>query len=171
MGRVLPSWTWCALTRGCGALLLLTAAVGCGAGTGTVKGQVTYQDKPVPGGLIMFVPTDSKHNSVTAEIDENGNYELTAPVGEVRISVDNQNLKPPEPSGPPSLPPDLLKKIGKVPHAPKKGEAPPEAPAEAGGTKPRGKYREIPSKYYQIETSKLTYTVTSGPQKKDIELK
>jgi hypothetical protein len=140
--------------------------VGCGSGTGTVKGQVTYQEKPVSGGLITFVPTDSKHNSVTAEIDENGNYQLTAPAGEVRISVDNRSLKPEAPAGPPSFPPELVKKFGKAPPTPKK-----EEPAEAGNKKSSGRYRDIPDKYYRTDTSGLTYTVTSGTQTKNFELK
>jgi hypothetical protein len=39
------------------------------------------------------------------------------------------------------------------------------------GEKLPGEYREIPSLYYRVETSKLTYTVTPGAQKKDIALK
>jgi hypothetical protein len=143
--------------------------VGCGTGTGTVKGQVKFQDKPLPGGTIMFAPTDPKHNSVSAEIDENGNYELKdVPVGEYRVSVDNRSLQPPPPVGPPTelAKTELAKKFGKIAPTPKK-----EQPAEAGDKKSPGRYRDIPEKYYRTDTSKLTYTVTSGTQTKDFELK
>ena len=172
MGRTIPRWTGCALTRGCGVMLLLTAVAGCGSGTGTVKGQVTFQGKPLSGGTIMFAPVDSKHNSVSREIDENGNFEVpNVPVGEARVSVDNQSLKPAPPVGSGGGPPELLKKLGKGNPAPKKAEPPPDAAEKDGSKKARGTYKEIPSKYYRTDTSGLTYTVTSGTQTKNFELK
>src|SRR5207253_1129472 len=54
-----PWW----LVQSC-CLLLLPVLAGCGVRTGTVSGSVTYKDKPVPGGLVMFVPVDGGRNSV-----------------------------------------------------------------------------------------------------------
>ena len=158
---------WCDLARRGGPLLLLAALVGCGSGTGTVSGRVLVgkAKEPLPGGLVTFAPVDSKHNVVTAEIDEQGHYEATVPAGEVRISVDNRSLMPPAASPPPSLPPELLK-LKKLPPPTKV-----EAPAPAGGVKASGRYRKIPEKYYRTDQSGLTFTVTGGAQKHDIELK
>lgn len=81
-------------------------------------------------------------------IDETGKYTINAPTGEVMISVDNRSL-------------------GQSREAASKGAGRPDAPPP---TKLKGKYVEIPSKYYIPDTSGLTYTVTNGPQTHDILL-
>jgi hypothetical protein len=151
-----------------GALFLLTVLAGCNStpAPGVVSGQVLYQKKPVPGGIVMFVPTERGSKAVTAIIDESGRYELTAPVGEFKISVDNSELKPRE--APRSAPLALPKGIN-LPAVPKQAAA--KQPAPDSAQKPAGKYVEIPEKYYQVERSDLRYTVTSGPQTHNIELK
>jgi hypothetical protein len=146
-----------------GPLLLLAVGVGCGSGEGTVSGRVLYQNTPVPGGLVTFTPVDARHPPATAVIDEHGRYQLTVAAGEVQISVDNRELKPlsPRDKKPPVLPPGVqLPPPGKV-------EVPPPQAAE----KPPGKYREIPEKYLRADLSGLSYTVTSGTQSYDVELK
>jgi hypothetical protein len=153
----------CAFARFGGMLVLLTALVGCGdSGTGTVSGRVLVgkAKEPLPGGNITFAPVDAKHRPITTDIDENGNYTVTVPVGEARISVDNRHLMPSSADAPPGLPPDMLRML-KVKGPPPKG---PEAPAQTG------KYRKIPDRYSRTEQSKLKYTVTSGSQKHDVEL-
>jgi hypothetical protein len=147
-------------------LLLLPVATGCGESKGTVSGRVLYKDKPVPGGFVMFEPTQAGHKPVTTELDAEGHYQVTVAAGEVRISVDNRELAPlPPPPPPPVLPPALPGAIppgAKLdqPHGPDKSAAKPHA----------GRYVEIPPKYYQTDTSELKYTVKSGSQTHDIKL-
>jgi hypothetical protein len=154
----------CAFARFGGMLLVLAALVGCGGGgTGTVSGRVLVgkAKKPLPGGSITFAPVAAGQRPVTGDIDENGDYTVTVPVGETRISVDNRHLMPAPANPPPSLPPDLLRQL--------KVKAPPPKAAEApAGT---GKYRKIPERYYRTDLSELKYTVTDGSQKHDVELK
>ena len=150
--------------------LLLPFLVGCAAGKSKVSGRVLYNGKPLPGGSVFFRPADPKQNAVTAELDEQGNYEVTLPVGEVQVAVDNRALqpRPAGPSGvPPGLPPEVLAELSKG----KKPTPPPEASNPNAPTKPSGKYVAIPENYYTVEKSGLKFTVESGEQKHDIELK
>jgi hypothetical protein len=81
----------------CGLSLLfcvLLLTTGCGGSKRSVEhvnvtGKVTYNGKPVTGGQIMFVSKDGFAS--TGRIDENGNYTINAPLGEVKITVDNSS--------------------------------------------------------------------------------
>lgn len=63
----------------CAALL-----TGCGGSgeelpdTAPVRGKVTYNGKPLPGGTVMFHPQqEGQGNPATGDIQEDGTYELT----------------------------------------------------------------------------------------------
>jgi hypothetical protein len=144
--------------------LLIASAAGCGASQGHVSGQVKYKDKPVPGGLVTFVPSDTTKRPVVTEIDENGHYKLYVPVGDAKIAVENLTLKQVElPAG--GIPPPAGIKI---PAAEKPaGEA---KPSPSALKKPPGSYVPIPEKYYDSRNSGLSYVVVSGSQTHDIEL-
>ncbi len=151
-----------------GLLLTVCVLTGCGSGRVKVSGQVLYQGKPLPGGRLTFQTSDPKLNTVAAEIDEQGNYEATLPVGQVKVAVDNRELQPPPPpdTSLSDLPAGVMQKMSNV----KKGEV------SASATSPtqdklRGKYVPIPEKYYTIEDSGLEFTVESGTTKHDIDLK
>jgi len=156
---------WSASIAQLGVLLLLLLPVmsGCGPGQGKVTGRVTLGGTPVPGGSLLFRPANPKFNAVSAEINEQGNYEAVLPAGEVQVSVDNQALKPRERiTG--IIPPTVRSRLP---------AAPPPAPAVENPnapTTPHGRYVEIPKKYYQIETSGLKFTVQGGDQTQPIEL-
>src|SRR5262245_58048810 len=135
------------------AAALALAAAGCGAGQGEISGRVLYDGAPLPGGRLTFRPADPAHNSVSVEIDEQGNYRAVLPAGEVQVSVDNRELEPPPPSGGPVLPPGLSPEVKKALSA---GQP---APAAGGGKKASARYVPIPERYYQMETSKLQFTV------------
>src|SRR5260370_1315116 len=89
-----------AATLACRAHLLLCLLVltaGCSGGTGSVEraevtGKVLFKGQPLPGGRVTFVTVQGgfAHGGT---IDERGNYTLSAPVGEVRIAVDNRAQK------------------------------------------------------------------------------
>jgi hypothetical protein len=140
---------WCLL--GC-----LVLAAGCSpkrsAEHTDVSGRVLFGGKPLPGGRVTFVTVEEAFASV-GRIDDQGNYKIQAPVGEVMISVDNRMLR--------------QNPVGNL-AGPRKGAGRPDQPDPDPVT---GTYEEIPDKYYVPDTSGLKYTVKPGPQTHDIELK
>jgi hypothetical protein len=154
------------------SLLFLPVVVGCGPGQGKLTGHVSFNGAPLPGGVLFFRPADTKENSISAAVDEQGNYSTVLPAGEVQISIDNRELRPRDPAShgiPRNLPPKVQQALEKaLKETPKK-------PAEAAvNPRPRptmpGKYVEIPRRYYDITTSSLQFTVQRGDQTHDIEL-
>ena len=119
-----------------------------------VTGRVLYEGNPLPGGVVNFVTIKGAFAN-TGIIDENGNYQIKSPVGEVQIGVSNKMLER---------------------EAPKpKEDAVKSARQEKGGGGGRaplvkGRFVNIPPKYYDAATSGLKYTVKLGAQTHDIEL-
>lgn len=70
------------------ASALCLSTVGCGSGSSAVKvgGLVTFQDKPVEVGEIIFIPADSNLPSVASTIDQ-GRYECEVPKGDSQVTV------------------------------------------------------------------------------------
>jgi hypothetical protein len=130
-------------------------ATGCAnKGTGApqetvVTGKVYYKGKPLPGGRLTFVAGEGGSFSSSAVIGEDGSYTMKAPVGPVSIAVDNTMLRP---SFTDKKRPQLK---------------PPGAPEP---TKMKGRYVDIPRKYFSTELSGLKYIVTQGEQTHDIKL-
>jgi hypothetical protein len=138
---------------------------------------VKLNGEPLRGGQVLFRPADGRYPPVSATIDENGNYSVKLPPGEALIVVDNRGLTgedrgavPTEaPSGkgvgaPPGVavgPPSDFIKSKMEQH-----QAPAAKKREKAGT-----YVEIPESYASFETSGLRYTVASGGQTHDIELR
>lgn len=123
--------------------------------------------KPLPGGWVMFRPTDATENSVSAELDEQGQFTVVLPAGDVVVSVDNRELKPREALRgpmPATLPPEIRAKLtGGLP-------APPSAAAPPPVIGPSGRYVPIPERYYNGETADLKFTVKAGDQTHDLAL-
>lgn len=70
-------------------LILFLVVLGCGRSgpeTYPVTGTVSYQGKPLPLGIVMFVPKQGP-SSKPAAIDEQGHYRLDATAGEHRVAV------------------------------------------------------------------------------------
>jgi hypothetical protein len=139
----------------CGlSLSWLALLAGCGHNSRSVEhadvsGQVLFQGKPLPGGKVTFVAVNGGFAS-SGTIDDNGHYQIRAPVGKVQIGVTNRMLQANR--GPIKGPPLLAK-------------------TEAKERQPlKGRYVQIPSQYEDPSTSGLTYTVKPGPQTHDIEL-
>jgi hypothetical protein len=76
--------------------VLAYATTGCGPGTAKISGKVTYKGQPVTGGTLTIAPLKGKSNPVTVELKENGEFEVLAPTGEARITIDNRALKNPD---------------------------------------------------------------------------
>ena len=154
------------LVCGCLSLGLLIGTTACGKSLhGTqheeVSGQVLFKGKPLPGGRVTFAAIKDGFAS-SAPIDENGNYQVNAPIGEVLISVDNRMFQPRGGAGK-----GKRSAQTKGPdHHPKRPDA---QEVEAEPSKGR-RYVPIPGHYANCDTSGLTYTVKPGAQTYDIEL-
>jgi hypothetical protein len=165
--------------------LLLVGVVGCGgAKKGKVEGKVTYDGKRVTFGKVNFIPK-GKGTAVTAEIDSEGHYSVDkVPVGEVTITVETGKLE--------AKMRELTQQIaqmGSVGQIPKdatsrmkKDQKAPEI--DTGGDERTNRLKdlkeqlekikkgvEVPEAYSKAETSGVTYTVETGDQTHDIELK
>jgi hypothetical protein len=130
-------------------LLLLPLATSCGGqAKGTVSGKVTYQGKPLPSGIVTFVPETGAPQY--ADIQKDGTYNMTsAPLGSVKIGVQVKSGQ------------EVLASGG-MPRNPKDYGKLRSAMSESGN---------FPPKYSDPNQSELTYTVTKGTQQHDIELK
>jgi hypothetical protein len=144
---------------------LLAWAGGCGPSSprsaehAEVSGKVLIDNKPLPGGEISFVTVKGGFAS-SGKIDENGNYQVKAPVGEVTITVNNgmlQNQQPRRGKGP-----------GGGGAAPKELPHTKQAAPDVQPTK--GHWVSIPSRYSNADSSDLKYTVKEGPQTYDVKL-
>src|SRR2546423_13180231 len=85
---------WLIVGRYCPAALLALVLAGCMSRSGTVSGQVLHENKPLPGGIVTFLPDVQGLSPASAILDEQGHYEVTVPVGEFHIIVDNRELAP-----------------------------------------------------------------------------
>jgi hypothetical protein len=116
-----------------------------------VKGRVTYNGNPVTGGVIDFVSADEGAFIFQGRIEEYGNYTVRCPVEPVKITIENRMLRP-----------GAREQVIRV-ASPRPGQRPPDPF--------KGVYVEIPHKYYESDTTDLTYMVKKGPQTHDIELR
>jgi len=124
--------------------VLSLAAGGCGGGTGTVSGKVTYQGKALPGGYVNFMSEDGKSNIKTSQIKEDGSYSVSGlSIGPAKISVQGLSAR----------------RLADLP-----GQ---------GGKDAKVQQKEVyvPPQYGNTETSGLKYEVKPGSQPYDIELK
>jgi len=134
------------------ALVVALGALGCGARTASVSGQVSYKGTPLKGGNVTFLGADQK--SVLSPISEDGRYTLDkVAVGPAKIGVET----------------DSLAQIAKRPkYGPPAGASGDYKPPDPGDAKRR--YVPIPKKYADPETSGLTVTVTAGKMNHNIDL-
>lgn len=147
------------LMVGVALFLVLVVGLGCGASTGIVTGKVTYQNKPVSSGSVVFHGANGRVDS--GLLDANGNYTIArAPVGTVKVAVMAAKSSTKAAGG--GAPPGPPAGKGKLKQAPDTIDKPVPATVE---TSP------IPERYYDPEKSGLVYTVTSGSQVIDIDLK
>lgn len=149
------------LTCCCLSLGLLMFLVGCRNARSVqhaeVSGRVLFQGNPLPGGTVNFVSLIGGFANA-AVIDENGNYHINSPVGEVEIGVSNKML-----AGSGGLTRDEAK-------GPKTLRDEKASGQKKKGPLVKGRYVPIPKKYLDPHTSGLRYTVKPGSQTYDIEL-
>lgn len=144
-------------------------AAGCGS-KGNITGKVTYNGKPLTGGMVTFLPEEGKA-AFNAKIDKEGNYHLAkVSIGKMRIGVVSLSSRlPPSP---------MMAKMMKEMKAKKKEftkEELDKMPAEYRETlSPSSELANevpIPKQYNDPEKSGLEYTVIGGEQEYNIELK
>jgi len=136
-------------------VLLTLVAAGCGSGSGSVSGKVTYKGAPVTGGNLTFIPPAGLA-TISVPINEDGTYSAAkVPAATVKICVETESIKP-KPGGTPK-------------YQPPPGATPP--PGYLSGPVIKGVYVKIPDKYANPDTTDLTYTVKSGKQDFTVELK
>ncbi len=135
--------------------LAMLTLVGCGPDVGSISGKVTYKGKSLTGGKVTFLSSDQKVK--TALIGTDGRYTIDkVTVGPAKIAIDPPLVLPKMMGG---LEMDPAKMGAPAPQNP----APPP-PEEKGGV-------ALPKEYQDVEKSGLTYTVVSGKQEHNIELK
>src|SRR5947209_1307705 len=123
-----------------GLLALLVLAPGCGPGTDTAAGKVTYQGKPVVWGSVTLRAADGSMHQIGLNPD--GTYQLDrVPVGPAKAGVSS-----PDPT--PSARARRGGEDAKVPAGP-----PPPPP---------GAWFPLPAKYVDPATSGVTVQVGSG---------
>lgn len=134
------------------AVLALVAPVlaGCGgSGKGDVSGKITYNGQTLPYGSVQFM---SPGGAFVSMIESDGSYSIKGvAAGISKISITCQDPKYAE----------FMKQLSESARNPKV-------------PKPKGNpedFDKIPSKFTNPESSGLTYTVKSGSQTFDIELK
>jgi hypothetical protein len=167
-------------------------SVGCARPTTARVSGTVYQanGKPLPGGSVVFYPTEGKTRHATAEIGQDGKYDMPeAPVGPVKIAVNNIHLKEgipppvglgggmPAPGGggkgpPMARPPGGAKKPPKDAGTPPKGISDKDRAPPPKTTAPQlDRYVPIDKKNADPETSELTFEVKPGTNTHDIKLR
>jgi hypothetical protein len=160
-------WTMCWAKRRAAvillALLVFLPAAGCGKGSGSLTGKVYFDDQPMPGGTVTFIPEQGGGGGSASINPEDGTYSVAnLRPGKMKVIV-----KPVarggggRPGGNPG---------GGVSGPPKeKGGIPSGIPAEArqayeAGGKTPGKHVPVPLKYQDESKTELTVTVEKGEQ-------
>lgn len=157
--------------------LLVPVVIGCGSSKGKVNGEVTLDGKPLPGGTITFHP--SKGNPVGGEITD-GKFSVTGvPTGTAKVTVATAYMKQ-EAEALGMANQNTGMSMGR--NAPPGAAMPPEAKAALEKEKQRSqesaskakelraRYREIPEKYTQPDTSGLSTQIKSGVNNFEVQL-
>ena len=141
-------------------VLVLFILVGCGSGTGAVKGRVTFRGKPVVSGSVVLMGAGNK--LVSSPLNAEGRYAMNGvPLGTVQVAIVSPNPDPPP------LPDSLIqleiKRLEKM-----NVKAPPTSAAPKTNC---GKWFPLPKQYALADTSGITTTIHTGDNTFDIELK
>jgi hypothetical protein len=132
--------------------VVLVPLVGCGEPQASLSGKVTFKNKPVTGGWVIFINEAEKHDR--AQIKPDGTYSsTTVPIGNLKVGVE----------------PAAKGVSANMPKGVKKPEIPKDGPADvyAQGS---GGYVDIPMYLRSPNTSKITTKVEAGAKTFDIDL-
>ena len=132
----------------CGLSVALLTLAGCGAGSGDLSGTVTYKDMALRQGTVVIAAADG--SSLSGTIQDDGSYSVkNIPQGLAKIGVSSPDPKT-------------------VVVAQRKDKGAPKTQATAGDN---STWVPIPPKYSDAPSSGLTFTIKSGDNKHNIELK
>jgi hypothetical protein len=150
-------------------LPIVLTAFGCGSRTGEISGKITYKGNPltVPGGMVTFAhPTKG---NFTGNITSEGGYTISnVPMGEVKIAVQSAVRRG---KGGGKEVNSVRQKREEIMKSGQLKMSPEEREKMSPELAPAGPATVIPPSYTDPDKSGLTYTVTSGKQTHDIELK
>lgn len=124
-------------------IVLAAATSGCGQQSGTISGNVSFQDKPISIGTIAFISQDGIVASGTIE---NGIYTVEG------VEV-----------GPNAT-------VTVTSHVPSPMMHPPTGPVAGAPTHQPLTYVPIPDRYSDPKQSGLVHEVIAGPQTRDFDL-
>ena len=117
-----------------------------------LTGKVNYKGQPVTGGTLTLLPTDGKTPKANTQISGDGTYSIVPPtLGEMKVAIETETIRG-QTGG------------GAYAHLPK-GEKQPDI-----DTSKRPKYVQIPSKYANPNTSKLSITINPGKNDQNFDL-
>jgi hypothetical protein len=158
MRHILLTWRWS--LRPAGIFCLLVVVTGCSS-YGSISGKVTYQNRPLTGGTVLFTSSSGK-GSQSSPIREDGSYTITKmPIGLAKVAI--QSASGQQSKGIKGPPAGMMPKAGQMPEGVKSGVYNPSAT--------KGPGEDIPDKYGDPEVSGLTFQVKGGAQTFDIPLK
>jgi hypothetical protein len=162
-------------------LLSMLVLQGCGPRQGSapepvgeLSGKVTLKGQPVTGGRLIFASKDGKEVG-TIQINTDGTYKGSLPVGELQVAVDTEMVKKGlqmqhKGGGMPAMmmkPSDdfirQAKEKGGITGAPKKEDFVNPSASEL-------RYVPIPEKYRTAKDSGLTVTIQQGGNTRDFKL-
>jgi hypothetical protein len=148
---------WLARLAVLGCILTCLALAGCGAGKADLSGTVTYQGKPLPGGIVVLIPEQGGKGGGTAPIQKDGTFSFTGIIpGKMLVAV--QVPHPPADSpmyGPKGVDAKKFEEMKKPPKVPE-GVKMPE------NTQWVSDLPVIPKRYEKETTSGLSIELKSG---------
>jgi hypothetical protein len=147
--------TWTRSRARLAALLVLAASagvLGCGTKTGTVSGKVSYGNKTVTSGEVLFLTQDGK-SGAHAAVQPDGTYQaINVPLGTLKVGLQNP-------------PPLYYQQIKNRP----RGVA--DDPEMQEAAKRAAHYVPTPPKYQDPNQSGLTTNVKPGENTYNLELR
>jgi hypothetical protein len=144
------------------SLFCLVLAAGCGSkneqAPASVSGTVTYQNKILKGGTVMFHTAGGKYSG---NIRPDGTYSITdVPAGDHVVTVETESANPKQVVG--------GRYAEQYQGQAKEASKRPGAPSSVAP--PAENYLKIDSKYADAKTSPLKATLSAGRQTKDFNL-
>jgi len=154
----------------------LVAAVGCGGSSGTLKGTVSYKNKPLKGGNILLLPVGGG-TSFSGSIENDGTYKIeNVKAGKYKVCVETDSLKASTQQSSMAMGPGGRPPVAKAEkNEPPPGAAVPEGYKMSGPPAQRAKenlarYVQIPPGYADPEQTTLTLEFKGGNQDYPINL-
>jgi hypothetical protein len=154
--------------------VIVLGAAGCGRSPGTVKGTVTFKNKPLAVARITFI---GEKGSVQGDVIDGSFTVARVPLGDnVKVTVSTQSLYEQVRNFE-----YIQQQVAGSPLLPKNKELPPELQGLKGGTQideeqvkmmkdMKARLVPLPTRYQTEKTTPLSYPISSGEQEIEIKL-